>query len=217
MGDSLIREYQEFVDDTLYNIWIYTEDLSEEELYHTFDLGNYYLNEVFITTEELFLAYELKELPEVQRKSLTESNRFVKATVMHELTHEYIHQIGVEMTQVDSIYVDRAYQDFFRIYSKINKPGVRFIEEGICEYVSGKMGEIIPPESVLIPESVSDLTEESKEYMIYYKYSSQYLSPFLDTTGLKRGIKILLHNPPPTSAEILAPELFFGRLVLPDR
>ena len=171
MGDLLVQEYQDFVCDTLYNIWIYTKDLSGEESYHTFDLGSYYLNEVFITTEEIFLAYELKELPEEQRKSISESNRFVKATVIHELTHEYIHQIGVEMIHVDSIYLDRAYQDFFRIYSNINKPGAKFIEEGICEYVSGKMGEIIQPEKVFIPESIDDLTEESNEYLVYYKYS----------------------------------------------
>ena len=31
--------------------------------------------------------------------------------------------------------------------------------------------------------------------------------------GLKEGVKILLHNPPPSEEEILDSELFFARLI----
>jgi len=39
---------------------------------------------------------------------------------------------------------------------------------------------------------------------------------FLDTTGFKRGVKILISNEPPTHKEILNPESFFKRLEYGD-
>jgi len=210
--DSLIREYQNFIGDTLYNIYIYTEDLTANGFFDPRELGRYYPNEIFITNKEEFMAYELSALTKKGRDTILASNLFVKAAVFHELTHDYIYQLSMDMSQVENIYVDRAYQAFFRIYSNTNEMGSKFIEEGICEYVTGKMGEIISPHKPFIPKSIADLSNEEYSYNIYYKYSSHYLSKFLDTTGIKRGIKILLHNPPPSREEILNPELFFTRL-----
>ena len=53
---------------------------------------------------------------------------------------------------------------------------------------------------------------DRKTYKVFYKYSSYSLTKFLDNKDLKEGVKILLHNRPPTTEEILNPELFFARL-----
>lgn len=97
-------------------------------------------------------------------------------------------------------------------HSNRENPGSRFIEEGICEYVTLKMNELIPPKRLFIPKTPSDLTRQENRYKIFLKYSSHCLSGFLDTTGLKQGMKILLHNRPPSTDEILKPDLFFKRL-----
>ncbi len=211
-AEALILEFQTFIKDTLYNANIYTEDLSKNENHYPLELGNYYPNEIFITNEEVFLAYELNDLSKSSRDSLISSNLFVKAAVFHELAHHYIYQVSIEMLRRDQIAVDRAYQSFFRIYSDRENPGARFIEEGICEYINGKTGEIKFMRRPRIPRKLSDLNDPEKEYQVFYKYSAYYLTDFLDTHGLKRGIKILLHNPPPSSREILDPDPFFARL-----
>jgi hypothetical protein len=108
--------------------------------------------------------------------------------------------------------VDRAYQSFFRIYSQRDDPGPKFIEEGICEYVTLEMNEILARRRPYIPKKPADLQRLDKTYDIYYSYAAYSLDKFLDTAGLKRGIKILLHNRPPSVEEILEPDLFFARL-----
>lgn len=211
-SEALTLEFQAFIKDTLYNTNIYTEDLTQNMEHNQLELGNYYPNEIFITNAEVFLAYEMKDLPKSFRDSLTSGNLFVKAAVFHELAHHYIYQLSIEMQRQDRITVDRAYQSFFRIYSMRDNPGEKFIEEGICEYINGKTGEIIIPRRAPVPRRQSDLTDPLKEYQVYYKYSAHYLTEFLDANGLERGIKILLHNPPPSYGEILEPDRFFSRL-----
>lgn len=211
-SEAVVREYQEFIDDTLYNIYIYTADLTENGYYDSTELGRYYPNEIFVTNTEVFMAYELKDLNRVSRNRVSASNLFVKSTIIHELTHHYIYQTSIKMSHEDHIPIHRSYQTFFRIYRRPYEMGAKFIEEGICEYVTGKMGEIIPPRNPFIPKDISDLTGKEHTFNVYYKYSAHYLTAFLDTTGLERGIKILLHNAPPSSEEILDPELFFTRL-----
>jgi hypothetical protein len=211
-GDSLIIAYEHFVRDTLYNIWIYAEDLTQYDIHDSMELGRYYPHEIFINTAERFQAYELADIPKWRRAFMDESNKFVKSTVMHELTHEYIYQISLEMQVVDKVSVNRAYQTYIWIIHTYETFGSTFIEEGLCEYMSAKMGEIIPPRRPFIPESVEELTESKNRYKYQYKYSSYFLKTFLDTTGFKRGVKILLHNPPPTYHEILEPENYFSRL-----
>ena len=126
--------------------------------------------------------------------------------------HHYIYQLSIEMLRKDRINVDRAYQSFFRIYSQREDPGPRFIEEGICEYATLRMNEIISSGRPYRPKKAADLDRVDKEYEIFYRYSAYSLSDFLDTTGLKKGIKTLLHNPPPSVEEILDPDLYFARL-----
>ena len=209
---SMIREFEEFIGDTLSDIYIYTEDLTDNGYFDPKELGRYYPNEIFVTNTEVYMAYQMSWLTKRGRDSVSASNLFVKATVFHELAHHYMNQLSIEMSRIEGIPVHRAYQAFFRIYRDQNDIGAKFIEEGICEYVTGKMGEIIPPRKPFIPKSIEDLLDEENSFNVYYKYSSHILTDFLETTGLKRGIKILLHNPPPTNEEILNPDLFFTRL-----
>jgi len=211
-AERLLGEFQEFIGDTLYNANIYTEDLSKNTDLNPLELGNYYPNEIFINNAEIFMAYELAALSRSQRDTIKSANLFVKAAVFHELMHHYIYQLGIEMLRTDSIQVDRAYQSFFRIYSDRGDPGPRFIEEGICEYATLKMKEIITRRRPYIPKKASDLSQAENAYNIFYKYSAYCLTEFLDTTGLKQGMKILLHNRPPSTEEILDPDLFFARL-----
>jgi hypothetical protein len=211
-ADQLILEFQDYIQDTLYNANIYTDDLSDDLSELPMELGIYYPNEIFINNAAPFLAYELEDLPRRRRDSIISSNQFVKAAVFHELMHHYIHQIGIEMRQMDQVRVDRAYQSFFRIYSHRDDPGPRFIEEGICEYATLRLKEIISRNRPYIPRKASDLNRADKQYEIFYRYSAYSLREFLDTTGLKQGIKILLHNPPPNTQEILKPELYLARL-----
>jgi len=214
-GESLIAAFQAFVQDTLYLTWIYAEEIPVESTGSSVELGRHYSNEVFITNEELFMAYELADLSEETRSRLTECNLFVKAAVLHELCHQYTDQLIEEMMRVDGLRVDRAYQKFFQIYGERDKPGTRFIEEGICEYLTTSMGEIIVPRKPYIPRKVADLYREEKDHQVYYKYSAYYLKDFLDQHGLREGIRILVHNPPPSEEEILKPESFFQRLKWP--
>jgi len=209
---ELILEFQSFVKDSLYNANIYTEDLSENIENDPLELGYYYPNEIFINNAELYLAYELKDISNRDRDSILSTNMFVKAAVLHELMHHYIYQLNIEMRRLDKIKVDRAYQSFFRLYDYRDEPGSRFIEEGICEYTTTKMNETITRKRPYIPKKQKALSQPENAHKIFYKYSAYYLTEFLDTTGIKRGIKLLLHNPPPSAQEILEPELFFSRL-----
>jgi hypothetical protein len=211
-AEALTLEFQEFIGDTLHNANIYTEDLSRNNDHNPLELGNYYPNEIFINNAEVFIAYERKGLSKRGRDTIISTNLFVKAAVFHELMHHYIYQLAIEMLRTDQIEVDRAYQSFFRIYSNREDPGLKFIEEGICEYVTLKMKETISPKRPYIPKKLSDLTRPENAYDVFYKYSAYCLTEFLDTTGLKQGVKILLHNPPPSSEEILETELYFARL-----
>lgn len=212
-GDSLIIEYQNFVNDTLFNVWIYADDMNDYSIHDSMELGRYYPYEIYINTAELFLAYELADLTIKQRNLLEESNKFVKAVVFHELTHNYIHQISIEMRAEDNVSVDRAYQTHIWIIRSYETFGSVFIEEGICEYMVGRMGELIPPKKLFVPANVQELISKKNQYMISYKYSAQFLKTFLDTTGFKKGVKLLLHNAPPNYEEILHPDKFFARLI----
>jgi len=211
-AEELILTFQEFVGDTLHNANIYTEDLSKNLNQHPMELGNYYPNEIFINNAGFFIAYELDALSRKSRDTIVNSNQFVKAAVFHELMHHYIYQVSIEMSRVDQVPVDRAYQSFFRIYSDRNDPGPRFIEEGVCEYATLRLKEIISRNRPYIPKKPEDLDRPDKQYDIFYRYSAYSLGEFLDTAGIKKGIKILLHNPPPSVEEILEPDLYFARL-----
>lgn len=212
-SESIKNEYQKFIGDTLHSVWIYAEDLSDYVSNDSLELGWYYPHEIFITTSEKFLAYDIDDLsPRKQAKSAG-NNKFVKSAIVHELTHNYIHQILLEMRSVDSIRVHKAFHSNLILLNAQESYGRSFIEEGLCEYMTEKMGEIFPPDHVNPPETIEDLMDNTNIYEIKYKYSSHILKPFLDTIAFKDAVKIFLHNPPPSYREILEPELYFNRLV----
>jgi hypothetical protein len=212
MGDSLVMEYQHFIQDSLYDILVYTDDFGRYSAQDSLELGWYYMGEVIISSDARFLGYELNDLSKRDRALHAESNKFVKSTVFHELTHHYLHIIEREMYNVDSIFADPAYRSGLRLVRWPAEFGATFIEEGLCEYQCGKMGEIIVPKKPFIPRTIEELTGSMNRYDVTYKYAAHYLETFLDTTGFKKGVKILLYNSPPSFEEILNPELFFQRL-----
>jgi hypothetical protein len=212
-SESIVREYQDFVKDTLYNAYIYADDLSKYLDNDSTELGWYYAQEIFITTQEQFMAYELADLSKIQRALKSEGGRFVKATIIHELTHCYLDQISQEMRSVDQVDVHGAYEKRQFLLNAQESFGRTFIEEGLCEYVSEKMGEILPPKRPLTPQTLEDLLDKSNSYAVKYKYSAQVLKTFLDSRDFKSAVKILLHHAPPSYNEILQPELYFDRLI----
>ena len=211
---KLIEEYQEYINDTLWlEVWIVAEDLTDYVGHDSLELGRYeYDGLIYIDQDTSFLAYELADWSKFRKSTNGESNKFVKGVAFHELTHHYINQIGKEMKYQDSIRVNRAYQTGIWIIRDPAIFGSIFIEEGICEYMVTKMGEIIPPKRFPAPKTTKALRNPANKYKYVYKYSSEYLRVFLDTTGFKEGVKILLSNEPPSQYEILDPELFFNRL-----
>ncbi len=216
-SDLLVKEYQDFVQDTIYNVWFYSDELKDLLGSKSLELGRFFPHEIYISTAELFEAYELDDLSPERRGRLRECNKFVKAAMIHELTHEYVSQIGMEMQSVHHMHLDKAYHTGLWVVKSSETYGSSFIEEGISEYITEKMGELIPPPHVEMPLTVEELFDLEREYMVKYKYASAYLKTFLDTTGIKKGVQILLHNPPPSYEEILQPGCFFGRLEDPTR
>jgi hypothetical protein len=215
---DLIYAYQDFIEDTLWlDIWIEAEDLTDYVGHDSLELGRYeYGGMIYIDMDTSFLAYELEGWSKFRRAANGESNKFVKGVVFHELTHHYIVQIGKEMEYLDKVRVNRSYETNIWIIRSPDMFGTTFIEEGLCEYLTAKAGELIPPKRFRAPKTSSDLTNRNNKYKYVYKYSSFYLKEFLDTTGFKKGVKILLSNPPPQYHEILNPEMFFKRLEYVD-
>lgn len=215
-AEALIREYEQFIGDTLYHVWIYTDDLKKFGVEDTIELGFYYSDEIYISDAALFYAYELADFTGYHKTKITQDNRFVKSTIMHELTHDYFAQVAWEMIGVDSIHVDRSFMPYVWVLKDDESFGSRFIEEGICEYMVEKLGEVIVPRKPRRPRSVEELISEKNEYQMMYRYSAYFLRDFLDEKGFKRGLKILAHNPPPLYHEILNPERYFDRLIEPQ-
>ena len=213
--DSLIAEYQDFINDTLWlDVWLYAEDLTDYVEHDSLELGRYWYGEAVISMDTLFKAYEIADFSKIRRRMEPETNAFVKSTIFHELTHHYIVQVGKELEFIDSIKVHKSYETGIWIIHNYAMFGSTFIEEGICEYLVEKMGEVIPPKRRYIPKTHSDLIATKNRYKVVYKYSASYLQTFLDTAGFKKGIKILISNDPPNYNEILNPDLFFERLCL---
>jgi hypothetical protein len=209
---KVLREFQEFTGDSIYEVEILPADRDDHWEGKELELGHFFPNEIYVSTAEAYEAYELADLKAWRRKNLRESNLFVKAVMLHELTHAYIYQTGQVMMDVDQIWVHPAYRPGIWMAHPGETFGSVFIGEGICEYVCGEMGEILLPEHPRVPQSREDLLKEENRYWVQYIYAAAFLDTFLDTTGLKEGIRILFHNPPPTEEEILEPELYFGRL-----
>ena len=95
--------------------------------------------------------------------------------------------------------------------------GSEFIEEGLCEYLTRRKGELLELKDVYKPESTADFHDRYKVAQVKYQFSSYYLKNFMDSVisvrgSIKPAIKILLSNNPPNLQEILQPKLYFDRL-----
>ena len=206
---ELGEEYQRLVKDTLYDYFIWGEDLTDYVDFDSTMLGMSFLpSEAIVHNKANFIDYAVDSISKFRRKTTT-SNAFVKGTVFHELSHVYVNQILREM-QYLKIPISTGYRSF-RIYSSRERNfGASFIEEGICEYIPNKLGEILLTKNPYKPVSLSDIDES---YRIKYVYSEYFVRDFLDQFSVpKEGIIILFSNPPPTKEEILHPEKYFQRL-----
>lgn len=205
---AFAQEYMKFVQDTLYGYNIWVDDLSNYNEHDTLELGRYYFpSEIIITNERKYLDYAVDSLSKFKRRT-TISNRFVKGCVFHELTHIWFQQIMLEMQSYNQF--SSVEYNNFRIYHPRDRGyGAEFIEEGICEYIANKAGEIINPEKV-----VPDLEGNWDKYEIKYQYAEYYVRQILDRyDNIKEGIKMILLTPPPTKEEIRNPELYYKRVL----
>ena len=80
--------------------------------------------------------------------------------------------------------------------------GSEFIEEGLCEYLIRRKGELLELKDVYKPESTADFHDRYNVCKVKYQYSSYYLKDFMDSVTMvkgkvKYGIEILLRNNPP--------------------
>ena len=213
---SVLAEFQNYVKDTLYDVWFYSSDEKDVMDPDQNELGRHYPNEIYIAEAGEFVAYELADLTARQQKSYRECNRFVKTVMLHELCHEYVYQLSVEMEALLRLPVDRAYRTGVWIVVSHETYGSSFVHEGLSEYLCGAMGELISPAEQAAPASVAELLDRDRQYEMKYKYGAAFLKPFLDTIGFKKGVQVLLHNPPPSHEEILEPGRFFSRLIIPE-
>ncbi|MBN2481833.1 MAG: hypothetical protein JXB19_08845 [Bacteroidales bacterium] len=203
---QLAQEYMNFIRDTLYYYYMWVDDLSEYTEYDTLELGRYYFpGDIIITNEQKYIDYAVDSLSAF-RRSFTISNQFVKGCVFHELTHIWFQQILREMD-----YNASPEHNNFRIYHPRDRDyGADFIEEGICEYVAHKAGEIIYPKKIY-----PNFDNNWDLYEIKYQYAEYYVRQILDRyDNIKAGIKMILRTPPPTREEIRNPALYYQRVLL---
>ena len=206
---DIIKEYKHRVD-SLYDVYIYTENLSETS--NDDELGQFYLPDyIVITNEEKFVEYEFSHLSKFKQRTITYNERTVKAVIFHELTHAYFNQILMNMKN-NNQYVSPEYGTLRMFPNPNTRFGAEFIEEGICEYVIYYLNESNPIKNIPVPDNETDLLAEANKVNNMYSYSVIFLEGFLDKYGVHKGIEILISNKPPSYEEILHPKLFFDRL-----
>ena len=206
-----IEDYQKFVGDTLvFEPFISTDDLSRYYNYTEGDAGYFERpDNILITNEEKYIDYELRLLSRYEKSRYREATMFVRAVVMHELTHCYYYQIMMK-AQYDGI-LEYEFRQGLRIIP-VDHYGTDFVEEGICEYVVETMGVmIVSDEAVKITKA--DLHPQRRDsHEVKYRYSRQFVKPIVEEFGLESAIYMILTNKPPSDEEILNPKLYYVRL-----
>lgn len=205
--DSILKEFQFFVGDTLiYEPYIYVDDLSYMRDDSVVELGVFESSGgIIISSEEKYLACEVKYLPKFYKNTIASSNRFVKGVIIHEISHAYFRQIIFDMKNKNKF----VHDDYAKSLHKKNYCwGEEFIEEGFCEYIAYSMGEIIVDEHMKNPKDKSDF--ENSYYR--YEYSILFLKDFFDSFGVKKGLQFLVENNAPTIEEVLNPNIFWNRI-----
>jgi hypothetical protein len=226
---NFIDEFQSFVKDTILNdVDMTGEDLTDMTDYTGDELGwtEIYNNgyQIIVNNIKEFRDYNIDiKTPKGKSKikSFIESDQFVKSVIFHELMHVYFHQEMLRITMMrDSTgnsKLNKYYLNVQLVPSAEMRNGSKFIEEGLCEYLIHKKGEVRDYENLYTPKTIEDINAKENKFNVYYKYSYEYLKNFLDscfvTDGyLRPAIHILLTNNPPNTKEILTPQLYFDRL-----
>jgi hypothetical protein len=209
--ERLIAEYEQKID-SIYDIYVEVENLSELYDYDTLELGRFYDPDyIILTNEERYIGYEFSSLSKTKQRNLLCTDRTVKAVLFHELTHVYFNQVILKRKQKEE-YICSEYGSF-RMFPQLElRFGTEFIEEGICEYTVIRAGENIYHKDIFIPKTAEDVVNTDNKYFVVYQYSVKFLSHILDTMNLEQGIELLISNKPPNYQEILNPELYYKRL-----
>ena len=194
-SDSIISEFNNFFHVNLYDMSVETGDLREYG-YDKNELGLYdwNLHIITINNEEKFSVYSLKDFKKTELKNIIHFNNSVRGSLIHEIAHGYTDQIS------DSLNFKEK-SDF----------GTIFLKEGVAEYCSLKLGEVIIND-MYIPSSIEELQDQKLLYEINYNYSYFFVRNILDTYGLTNGIILFFKNPPPTDDEILNPIKYYTRI-----
>lgn len=210
-SEKIIKEYSNFINDSIENFYFEVDDLEYYTDNSEGELGYYdHLSRgAVINNQEKYLSLEKKEFEKM--KASASSNAFVKGVMIHELSHNYFNKLS-ERLLIDGIRVRREYIPQRGITMQSSTYGSEFIEEGFCEYIANKMGEIILFDSIPAPKNLEEFSKTKDTYPVKYAYSAYFLKDFFDRYGIKPGHRILVTNPPPNDNEILNPELFFKRL-----
>lgn len=222
-----LSEFQKLVKDTLYNDMFFStknfrkttpkDQYVPNVLAYNESYGNYSC-EIVVNNEEKFSGYEYKN--NKNKEYYNQNDYFIKPTVFHEIMHYYFYQCILELEIFDSIRVNEYYKDGIIIYPNIEMQfGAKFIEEGICEYLTQSNGEVPKLLEWYEPKTIGNLQNKYNRQDIFYGYASQYLKDFMDYQILKFDkikypIMILLKNRPPNYEEILNPDKFFKRLII---
>jgi hypothetical protein len=212
-ADNFIDEFEKFVGDSIpFNITISTDNLSEYYERDSLELGEFNVpNLIIITNQTIFIDYELKCLSWWKKINISESNQFVKTTVMHELMHAYFYTVLLKTKQSKQVQLD--YLNGLHIYP-VNNNAV-FVEEGICEYLVEKMNMMICDDNYNDKNYNNDsISKYFNTYYVKYHMSRLFVKPIVDRLGFKEAIKILVINKIPTINEILNPDIYYRKLRL---
>jgi hypothetical protein len=213
--ENFITDFEKYVKDTLWQAYFEVEskeNLKDYTRYKGWELGWHSGGgSILLSDQEDYSGYSLKNLSKYEKSQFLEANNFVRGVALHELTHAYIEQLSGKLLS-KKIDVTKEYwpstpfqKDNSTIYSK-------FIEDGIAEYISMEMGEMILPKKLFVPKNIEEFFDTTKIYESRYQYAYKYVKNFLNVYGIKNGTIFLVTNSPPTEKEILNPTLYFGRL-----
>lgn len=158
------------------------------------ELGLYFEDYAVISNSEDYLGYSLKTTDSKKLANIPDTYAFVKATMIHEIGHDYIEQVIAELL-AQGIHASPEYTDYRR-----TTDGSRFNKEGIAQYCVRAMNES-KMGSNHIPKSYEKLTADY--YTFYYKYSELFLRNFLKEKGLREGIRTLVVNAPAGPAQMM--------------
>lgn len=208
---QFVIDYQNFIGDTLtFEPFISTEDLTKYYNYVGGDAGYFERpDNILINNKSQYIDYELQRLSEFRKSQYREASMFVRAVVMHELTHCYIYQIMMMAQYEKNLALE--FRQGLRIIP-LDNYGSDFVIEGICEAVVAMMDEMIVWDEPIKITKFDLSTSRRHGYETKYRYSQQYMKPVIEEFGLEAAIYMVVSNKPPSDEEILNPKLYYDRL-----